>query len=75
MGKVYVRKQPRLQEGLDVELQGADRVLEFVLLKDLRVQDTEVTNDLVLAADAEVDGGGVAREESRVYRNVLVSIF
>ena len=45
----------RLQERLDVDLQSADRVLEFVIFQHSRVKNTEGTNYMLLAADAGVD--------------------
>lgn len=51
-----------LQERLNVDLQSADRVLELVLAQHSRVEDTEGTNDVILAADTKVDGGAVAGE-------------
>ena len=52
----------RLKESFDVDLQGADGVLQFVVLQHRRVQDTEGTNHVVLAGYAHVNGSGVAGE-------------
>ena len=60
---------PILQEGLNVDFQGTDRVLELVLLQYGRVQDTEGTNHVLFATDADMDGGRVAGEVGRVCRN------
>lgn len=57
-----------LQERLDVDLQGADRVLELVLAQHGGVEDTEGANEVVLAADAQVNGGTVAGEVGRIWR-------
>lgn len=65
-GQMHVRKNP-LQERLDIKLQSADGILELVLLQDLGVQSTKAANNLVLAANAEVDRGGVAGEVGGVY--------
>lgn len=73
MGKKCLRKRSGLQERLDVELQGADGVLKLVFFQHLGMENTEVANDLVFAADAEVDGGGVAWEESGIYRNTTLA--
>jgi hypothetical protein len=55
-------KQACLQESLDIELQSTGRVLQSVLLKHSGVQDTESTNDRLLAGNADVDGGSVTGE-------------
>lgn len=57
-----------LQERLNVDLQGADRVLELVLAQHGGVEDTEGANEVVLAADAQVNGGTVAGEVGRIWR-------
>jgi hypothetical protein len=54
------------QESLDVDFQGAGWVLKLVLLQNSGVQDAKGANGQVLAADAGVDGGGVAGEEGWV---------
>lgn len=56
-----------LQERLDVDLQSTDRILEFVLLQHRGVQDTKRANNVLLAADANVNGGRVSGEVGRVY--------
>lgn len=57
-----------LQERLDVYLESADRKLELVLLQHSRVQDTELSNNVLLAANTGVNGSGVASEVGGVYQ-------
>ena len=56
----------RRYEELKRRLSGSIR--KFVVLKHGRVQNTKDTDDLGLAVKAEVDGGGVAGEEGRVWQ-------
>jgi hypothetical protein len=56
-----------LHESLNIQLQGTDWVLQLVLLQHSRVQDTEGTNDLVLATNTEVDGSSMAGEVGGIY--------
>jgi hypothetical protein len=55
-----------LQEHLQVELHSADWVRQLELLQHAGVQDTEDADGVVLAAEVDLDGGGVAGEEGRV---------
>ena len=57
-----------LQESLNIELQSTDGVLELVVLQHRWVENTERTNDLVLATDANVDGTSMTGEVGRVYQ-------
>lgn len=57
-----------LQERLNVDLQGADRVLELVLAQHGGVEDTEGANEVVLAGNAQVNGGTVAGEVGWIWR-------
>lgn len=73
-GKENAHSNPSLQERLDVDLQGADRVLEFVLLQHGGVQDTEGTDDKILAADANVDRSSVTGEVSGIWELLVKCI-
>lgn len=56
-----------LHESLDIQLQSTDWVLQLVLLEHSRVQNTKGANDLVLAANNDVDGSSVAGEVGGIY--------
>lgn len=60
-------KSLALHESLDIQLQSTDWVLQLVLLQHSRVQDTEGTNGLVLAVNANVDGSSMTGKIGGVY--------
>lgn len=56
-----------LHKSFNIQLQSTDWVLQLVLLEHSRVQNTEGANDLVLAANNDMNGSRVTGEVSGIY--------